>query len=75
MNILPQEPMSYKHQIKNDELITKLRVIRNVKLAKRTNIEVAKQFHCHRNTISNILNSFSHKISKHNQALLLQITH
>jgi len=48
--ILTKEPMSYKQQIRINELITKLRIIRDVKLKSYTRTSVAAKFNMHRNT-------------------------
>ena len=61
LNTLPLEAMSYKQQIsmgKEQELLTKLRIIRLVKRHGRKRVQAAEQFQCHRNTIGNILNQF-----------------
>jgi len=65
LNTLPLEAMSYKQQIsmgKEQELLTKLRIIRLVKRHGRKRVQAAEQFQCHRNTIGNILNQFMTQI-------------
>lgn len=62
--------MSYKHQIKENELLTKLKIIKLVNLSEVTNNEVATIFGCHRNTVSNIKTQFK-KLSQVTQQILL----
>mgnify|MGYP003379745164 CR=1 FL=1 len=54
VQIIPKEAMKYKEQIKENELITKIRIIRYVLKEHMPITEVAKSFACHRNTIHNI---------------------
>ena len=63
--------MVYKEQIKETELVTKVRIIRAVKKENIPITQVAKAFSCHRNTIGNIINAFDKKISPQNQVVLL----
>ena len=42
MKILPKEAMTYKQQIKTNELITKLRIIKLVEKTNFTQMEIAK---------------------------------
>jgi predicted DNA-binding protein (UPF0251 family) len=58
---IPKEPMIYKHQINQNESLTKLRIIRYVGKEHISQKEVAKSFGCHRNTVSNIVRSFRTK--------------
>lgn len=69
--ILPKEAIKYKEQIKDNELITKIRIIRYVKKEHLPIIEVAKSFSMHRNTIGKIIKAFEKTISSEDQALLL----
>lgn len=69
--IIAKECMEYKEQIKDNELITKIRIIRYVLKEHIPLIQVAKAFSCHRNTITNILKAFTGKISLDDQSLLL----
>lgn len=69
--IIPKEIMSYKEQIKQNELITKIRIIRLVKKDRLPVGMVARNFDCHRNTITNILKDFSTTINLEDQQLLL----
>jgi len=71
MNTLPREPMSYKQQIKSDELLTKLRIIRLVKNQRQTKVNVSQVFSCHRNTVRNIIKAFEENLSLHEQKQLL----
>jgi hypothetical protein len=64
--------MKYKEQIKQDELITKIRIIRYVKKEHMPINQIATAFSCHRNTIGNIIKSFDEKIPLENQGLLLR---
>ncbi len=72
VSILAKEVMEYKEQIKENELITKIRIIRYVKKEHLPIIQVAKSFSMHRNTIGNILRTFELAIPLADQALLLQ---
>ena len=74
MQTLSLEPMSYKQYLKKGkelELITKVRIIRAVKHSKQKIMKVAAQFHCHRNTVGNILKHFI-ALSNEAQHLILQ---
>ncbi len=71
MNILPLEIMPYKEQIKNQELLTKLRIIRFVLVNNYLQAEVAAKFSMHRNTVTNIINNFKSKINEDIQSELL----
>ncbi len=50
--------MTYKQQMKTNELITKVRIIRFVKKDRVPIVQTANAFSCHRNTIRNILDLF-----------------
>lgn len=50
--------MAYKQQIKTNELITKVRIIRSVKKDRVPIVQAADAFSCHRNTVRNILDLF-----------------
>lgn len=63
--------MSYKQQIKNNELITKLRIIKLVKSTKLTQVQVARLFHCHRNTVGKIIRQFDHSFDQETQKQLI----
>lgn len=63
--------MAYKEQIKENELITKIRIIRYVKRDHVPVGQVAKAFSCHRNTITNILTLFEKQINLGDQNVLL----
>lgn len=54
---LPSEPMSYKKQRQEAELVTKLRIIKLVESG-YPQTQVAEKFHCHRNTVGNIVRAF-----------------
>ena len=56
---IPKEPMDYKSLVKDSELLTKLRVIRLAHSPHVTQSRVAAIFGCHRNTVANLLSSFS----------------
>ena len=74
---IPIEPMSYKQQInlnQEQELITKLRIIRAVKLSHRNHLQTACQFRCHRNTVGNIIREFNF-LSEEIQQVLLYCQH
>lgn len=63
--------MQYKDQIKANELITKIRIIRYVLKENIPVIQVAESFSCHRNTVRNIVHAFKRDVSKEDQLLLL----
>ena len=71
VNIIAKEVMTYKEQIKTNELITKIRIIRYVRKEHLPIGQVATAFSCHRNTIGNIINAFDEKITKEEQARLV----
>jgi hypothetical protein len=58
VSIIPKEIMAYKQQLKTNELITKVRIIRSIKKDSAPIAQAAEAFSCHRNTIRNILNLF-----------------
>jgi len=62
--------MAYKQSIKADELITKVRIIRAVKKDHVPQVQVARSFSCHRNTVSNILSDFG-ELTPEDQSFLL----
>lgn len=72
VGIVPKEAMKYKEQIKQNELITKIRIIRYVKKEHLPIGQVAKSFSMHRNTIGNIIKTFEKVIPPEDQLLLLQ---
>jgi len=69
--ILTKEPMSYKEQIRENEAVTKLRIIRDVKLNKHSHASVADKFSMHRNSVGNIVRAFEKIISSKIQQKLL----
>jgi putative transposase len=71
IQILAKEAMQYKEQIKANELITKIRIVRYVLKEHIPIVEVSKSFSCHRNTIRNIIQAFKKNISEESQMLLL----
>jgi len=72
MSILPQEAMSYKQQIKDNELLTKLRIIKLVEKAGISQTDVAGKFSCHRNTVGNIVRQFKDKFDLKTQDKILE---
>ncbi len=70
--IITKEAMQYKEQSKENELITKIRIIRYILKEHIPVVQVASSFSCHRNTIGNIVRLFKTTISVADQALLLQ---
>ena len=74
MKILPKEAMSYKQQIKNNELITKLRIIKLVEKTNFSHMEIAEKFSCHRNTILNIVGRFKERFDEDLKKRLLDDT-
>lgn len=71
MNILPQEAVSYKQQIKDNELLTKLRIIKLVEGSGLSQVEVARKFNCHRNTVGNIVRRFRTEFEARTKSKLL----
>lgn len=63
--------MTYKQQIQNQELITKIRIIRAVRRDRVPMIQVADAYGCHRNTIGLIMKRFTTRIRKEDQDKLL----
>ena len=70
----PKEIMNYKaqSQIKGNELITKLKVIRDILLHHYQKNTVAEKFGMHRNTIGKLVNQFKKKLPPDIQKKLLQ---
>lgn len=71
-SIIAKEAMSYKQQIKENELITKIRIIRSVKKDHIPVIQVAKAFSAHRNTIINIIHIFEKTVAEKDRKRLLE---
>ena len=71
-HILQKEAMNYKQQIKCNELLTKLRIIRLVINQRQTQTNVAQAFGCHRNTVGNLIKSFKKKFNQQEQRELLE---
>ena len=71
MQNIPKEPMSYKQYKQENELITKLRIIRRVCTDAWTQRDVASSFACHRNTVSTLVRAFSRFIPITDQQTLL----
>ena len=71
--ILTKEAMSYKEQIKGNELITKFRIIRDVMANCYPETSVAEKFHMHRNTVWKLIHHFKEKIPIYIQEELLGI--
>lgn len=71
MNILPLQSMSYKAQKKENELLTKLKIVKYYKKTELFMKDIAEKFHCHRNTVSNIINDFDSKIKQEDRNKLL----
>lgn len=72
--IIAKEAMAYKQQIKENELITKIRIIRSVKKDRIPLVQVASAFSAHRNTIRNIITLFETTVSDKEQQQLLNAT-
>jgi uncharacterized protein YktA (UPF0223 family) len=62
MQSLSKEPMSYKHQKKESELLVKLRIIRRVLLDGWSKVETAYSLDCHRNTVLNLVRAFKKNV-------------
>jgi len=71
MQILAKEPMSYKLLKKDSQLLTKLRLIRRVKVDGWSKVDTASSFSCHRNTVLNLVSAFETEISPSIQEGLL----
>lgn len=69
--IISREVMKYKEQIREHELITKIRIIRAVKREHIPIVQVAKSFSCHRNTVTNLITLFETSICQQDQERLL----
>lgn len=74
MKSLPKEIMTYKQQIKTNELITKLRIIKLVEKTKFSQLKVAKKFSCHRNTVGNLIRQFRKRFDQDLKKQLLNGT-
>ncbi|MDP1710115.1 MAG: hypothetical protein Q8L28_00655 [bacterium] len=62
MQILTKEPMAYKLLKKDSQLLTKLRLIRRVKVDGWSKVDTASSFDCHRNTVLNLVSAFETEI-------------
>ena len=69
--ILQKSVMSYKEQIKGNELITKFKIIRDVKVHKLPKTAVADKYSMHRNWVREIIKLFEHNIDPWTQEELL----
>ena len=56
---IPKEPMSYKSQIKENELLTKLKIVRLAQATSHSHKKVASIFGCHRNTVTRLVHQFT----------------
>ena len=56
---IPNEPMTYKSQVRENELLTKLKVIRLASIGDHSHQKVASIFGCHRNTVGSLVRQFS----------------
>ncbi len=65
--------MGYKSAIRENELLTKLKILRMTQVGNHSHKKVASTFGCHRNTVANIINSLD-KIPKSDQEILLSST-
>lgn len=68
---IPKEPMSYKLYKQENELVTKLRIIRRVLTDEWSQGNTAVSFSCHRNTVSHLVGTFSRLIPGDDQRRLL----
>ena len=64
--------MRYKSAKREQELVTKLRIIRRVKVDEWTQTDTADSFLCHRNTVGNLITAFEEKILSSDQRKLLK---
>ena len=69
---ITREPVSYKQQKKDSELMAKYRVILKVLKDKNTQVSVAESFSMSRNSVRNIIKDFTQKIDDDVQAELLK---
>ena len=69
--ILQKEVMSYKQQIKTNELVTKFKIIRDVKVHKLPKSSVADKYSMHRNWVLEIIKLFENNIDPWVQEELL----
>lgn len=72
VSIIAKEVMAYKQQIKENGLITKIRIIRAVKKDRIPIIQAANAFSCHRNTVTNIIGIFEKTTGEQDQERLLK---
>ena len=56
--ILYKEIMNYKEQIKDNQLITKFKIIKDFKIHWLSKVEIAYKYSMHRNCVFNIIKSF-----------------
>ena len=60
--IIQKEFMNYKEQIKENELITKFKIIRDFKVNNISKICIWKKYNMHRNSVKNIIDCFEQNI-------------
>ena len=71
--IITKDPMTYKEQKKENELLVKLRIIKDrIKAGKQVK-NIAYKYTLHRNTVRNIIKQFE-KLDKERQAIVLNST-
>ena len=64
MNIITKDPMNYKSYLKNNqEIIIKLRIIKDRIVEKLQIKDISYKYSMHRNTIRNILNLYNNSAS------------
>jgi len=71
--IIAKEPMTYKKQKKDNELLVKLRIIKDRKYANLKVKEICYKYSVHRNTVRNIINKFE-TLDKKTKSTLLKDT-
>jgi len=59
MTRIPVEPMRYKLAIKENELLTKLKILRMTQVGNHSHKKTAHVFGCHRNTVTNLVNKLN----------------
>lgn len=69
---LERNLLSYKDERKNNELLAKLKVVRDVLEKKHPKTSVSAKYNMHRNTVTNLCHNFCQRVPIEAQTILLQ---
>ncbi len=71
-HLLERNLLSYKDERASNELIVKLKIVREVKIGKNPKASVAARYAMHRNTVANLCQAFNNTLSDDVQMILLR---